>query len=816
MERPLVLPVLAFAAGILISDTVQPPLWLAGILALGVFLLRWLPRNAPSIRLAIACVAVGCWHHSVFSDPTHPWAPGQVIPRAPTLGWVTGIVADTGESRIRAASPGSPAPGRRMELELESVRLRAGDPQPVRGRIHVRFRNTTGVTPVRGQRVEVFGILSEPPGALLPGGFDLRHYLRALGMVRQMESEDVGDWRVLEEAAGTGWLDRFLPWAQAVLKRGLPDDPAARLVRAMVLGWRGGLDDDWRQWFVESGTMHVFAISGLHIALVATVLVQILRLVRLGRAACGWVAIPLTWAYVAATGWQASAIRAAVMSSVVILGWSLRRPSDVLNSVAAAAGILLVFDPGQLFQAGFQLSFGVVIGMVMWTGRVSDWMEGWIRPDPLVPDSERSGWQRWMWGALRGVGVNLAGTGAAWAASLPLGIHHFHVVSLASLGANLLVVPLSGMALMSGMGSIALGAWWPAGSEWLNQSAWVWMRAMMWVSEGAARIPWGHWYQSAPAGWWWMGYGGWLLVILPAGWKPWRKRGWLWAVGLAWVVAAGIGLWRADRTTRITCLPWGAGVLVESGLGRTTLFDCGSRAVAKRTLPEWLRVRGVDRLGAAVACSGESRFGGGWPGLMEAIPMEAWWSVPALRKGGALGAAQTAATGSGIPIRRLVAGRGVEGWDVLWPEAGQGERRSDAASLVLVKEVGGVRCLLIPSLNPEAQRRLLARVGDGLRADVVIAGMPSLGEPLIPELLEAIAPEGIVVLAGERPAMNRVPVRTRDRLKGLGVPVWFTDENGAVTLRCRDGSWWVEGMGGTLTADPDPGTEGDAQQQSEN
>jgi competence protein ComEC len=815
MERPLVFPVLALALGILISETVQPPLWLAAILAVGAFLLRWWPGNSPSIQLTLACVAVGCWHHAVVMDQSHPWASGQVIPREPTLGWVNGVVVDTGGDRMRPGTTEAPALGRRLRLELESVRYGSGEARPVRGRIQVRFRDSAGVTPQLGQRVEVYGILSEPPPAQLPGGYDVRRYLRALGMVRQMESEDVRDWRVLEEGPGPGWLERFLPWAHGVLQRGLPDDPAARLVRAMVLGWRGGLDEDWREWFVESGTMHVFAISGLHIALVATVLVQVLRLVRLGRGACGWLAIPLTWAYVAATGWQASAIRAAVMSSVVIVGWSLRRPSDVMNSVAAAAGILLVFDPGQLFQAGFQLSFGVVTGMVVWTERISDWLAGWIRPDPLVPDGERSGWQVWMWGVLRGISVNLAGTMAAWAASLPLGIHHFHVVSLSSLGANLLVIPLSGMALMSGMGSIALGGWWAGGSELLNQSAWVWMRAMMAVSEGAARIPWGHWYQSAPTGWWWWGYGWWMLVVLPGGWKPWRKRGWRWALGLAWVLGAGIGLWQADRTTRITCLPWGAGVLVESGLGRTALFDCGSRAVAKRTLPEWLRVRGVDRLDAGVACSGESRFGGGWPGLMEAIPMEAWWSVPALRKGGALGAAQSAASGHGVPIRRLVAGRTVEGWDVLWPEAGNEERRSDAASLVLAGTVGQVRCLLIPSLNPEAQRRLLVRWGAGLRAQLVIAGMPGMGEPLIPELMEVIGPEGIVVLAGERPAMNRVPRTVRTRLKGLGVPVWFTDEVGTVTLRCRAGHWWVEVVGGTLTGDPDPGREGDAQQQSE-
>jgi len=200
---------------------------------------------------------------------------------------------------------------------------------------------------------------------------------------------------------------------------------------------------------------------------------------------------------------------------------------------------------------------------------------------------------------------------------------------------------------------------------------------------------------------------------------------------------------------------------------------------------------------------------------MEALPMEAWWTVPELRKGGALRAAQEAARARGIPIRRLVAGRSVEGWEVLWPLADGEERRSDAASLVLLGRPGGVRCLLVPGLNPEAQRRLVAREGDGLKAEVLIAGMPSLGEPLVDELLGAVSPEVIVVLAAERPAMHRVSVRCRQRLRSRGVPVWFTDEAGAVTVGCRGGRWWVKGQGGVLTMQPGPGREGDAHQERE-
>jgi competence protein ComEC len=115
----------------------------------------------------------------------------------------------------------------------------------------------------------------------------------------------------------------------------------------MTLGWRTALTEDVSRSFVESGTMHVFAISGLHIALLAGVMVAMLRLCRVDRSIAGGVVVPALWFYVAATGWQPSAVRSAVMTTVVVGSWMLRRPGDGLNSLALAAVIILVADPGQ-------------------------------------------------------------------------------------------------------------------------------------------------------------------------------------------------------------------------------------------------------------------------------------------------------------------------------------------------------------------------------------------------------------------------------------------------------------------------------------
>lgn len=788
MERPFVGPVLALMLGMSLSNFLPLPAMAGLALAFIGLLVWWWPRGSNLWRLRLACLLVGFGHHAVWADATGPRDPAAIIPSEPVLGWVRGRVTDPGEPR--ESSAGRDRVTRTLELRTEQWRVRNGAWGTMEGTVRIRFRDARGVNPIRNQQAEVFGTFGAPEHPLLPGSFDYRAHLRALGIHRVGQADGVADWRPVPGAIDVSWSDRFIPWAHGVLARGLPDDPAARLIRSMVLGWRGGLEDEWRKAFLESGTLHVFAISGLHIALVAGLLVQVLRLVRVDRARCGWIVIPVIWFYVAATGWQASAVRSAVMSSVVVLGWSLRRPSDLLNSLAASAWLILWPDPGQLFQAGFQLSFGVVAGMAIWSRPMEGWMGGFLQPDPLVPEASRGRFWRWCSGPARWIGVNLSASAAAWITSLPLGVHYFHLISFTGLLANLVVVPVSGLCLVAGLLSLAAAPLFPALSEWMNQSAWLWMRGMMEAGAGASRIPGGDWHVASPEWGWWVLYGWMLFGLLPLWVAGKRIPGWrIWPAALA-AAAAGFLTWRQAGTTVLTCLPWGAGVLVEQGWARDQLIDVGPAYWSRRILPEWLGIRGINRLEDAIAAAGESRFAGGWPGLFAGVPVEAWWTGPEGRSGGALRASHEAAHLHGIPVRRLLAGRRVDPWEVLWPPAEAPGIRSDDQALVLRAEFGGVICCLIPSLNPEAQARLVDRMADRLRSDLVIVGMPGRGEPLTPKLLAALRPRAVVVLAGERPATHRVPKAVRTRLRNA-VPdgaVWFTDEVGAVTVRFRSGA----------------------------
>ena len=250
-----------------------------------------------------------------------------------------------------------------VEIERDS------DWQEGVGRVAVSTPGTLDSGFFAGRTVEINGTLQMPKGPAAEGLFDYRTFLRQQGIYYFLQVERTNDWKLLLEAGSPKarpWCDGFRDWAQRVLAKGLPEeDEPLRLLWAMVLGWKPALTQEVAQPFMRSGTLHIFAISGLHIALIAGILVSLLRVFQIPRGACGLVVIPLIWFYTAATGWQASAIRSTVMMTIVIGGWALKRPSHLLNSLAGAGFVILIWEPTQLFQAGFQLSFFVVLGLAL-------------------------------------------------------------------------------------------------------------------------------------------------------------------------------------------------------------------------------------------------------------------------------------------------------------------------------------------------------------------------------------------------------------------------------------------------------------------
>lgn len=794
---------LCFAAGIALADRFSAPLewwWVATCL---LWAGCWLWENVRVRAILVLVAAVGGLNLVQRSEPLSPHDLRHVVAhRVPALVTVRGTLVDTPTLQVRMRD-GEPMLRTAAWLELTAIQ-REGQWIPARGRVIVWTAGELGPGYHGGQGVEVEGVLSEPASAAAPGLFDYRRWLARRGVHYQLRVDSVGDWRVCHPTVPVPWTDRFEAWASGQLERGLPSDLAVGLLRAMTLGWRTALTDEVSEVFMRSGTMHVFAISGLHIGLLSGILLTLFQVVRLPRAACAVLVIPLIWFYTAATGWQPSAVRATTMMTVVALSWALVRPGDLLNSLGWAALVILAWEPRQLFHAGFQLSFAVVASLALWMPRIEEWVHERTSGDSLRPPELESVWRRWWRSAVRRVGLAVGTSWAAWVGSWPLIAWHFHLVTPVTLLANLVVVPCAALALMSCLGSWMAGWVWETAGVWFNHSAWLWMWVMQKASEWAARLPWGSWYVRPPAMWEVAGFYAWVAWALTGG----RSGLWAWRLWLA-VGVLGSGLmvgtrWYQSRSWEAVLLPSREAVVLWSrdpGSGIGWLVNCGNASDVEFVVKPFLRAQGQNRVSAVGVSPALAAYGGGLPAIVEGFRPSRVLTAEGVVRSRVIREVLADSEKRGIAVERLGRGSTVGVWRVLHPAAADRFPRAAEAAWVLWGQWRGVDVLWVGGLGRDGLKVLLERE-PGLRAHGLILGGTSLDPGIVGDLLQRTGPQWVLFADGLPGRPVRESRGVRAELARYGVPFWCTSEVGAVCLQVDRRRWTLRSVRGELGSGP--------------
>jgi competence protein ComEC len=780
--RPFLLPAIAFAAGILGAEFVSSTavLWfLVAVVGLAASSLIEALREA---GLPLAYAGGGALAFLGTQTPIDPLELRWQLAGGPAVVAVRGVLAEAPSIRL------SERRGTLAERTVVRMQVSAWDPggggwRLATGTLLVGSRGVPDGRYFRGQSVELHGLAKSPPGPAAPGLLDYETHLRRLGIGLVLQCDAPQDWALgPDPRTDPPWDERFLAWARARLSRGLPDDEATRLIWGMLLGWRTALHDEVDDVFMRSGTLHLFAISGLHIALIAAWMVGLLRLGRVPRPVCGGLSIPCIWGYVAATGWQASAVRSAVMCSVVVGTWSLRRPADLINSLSLAALSLLAWDPGQLFQAGFVLSFGVVGALPILTPAFESalWRFRPMAPDPLLPERLWTRQRRWFEAALRRLLPSVATGLAAFAASTPWTIGFFHLVSPVSVPANLIAVPLGGLVLVSGLISLSV----PVGTETWNGAAWTAMHFLVRWSRSCADWPFAWWAVGRVPWPIWLPYGFALILWVRGpdararpGWMRWRY--WLWLSG----GALATSLWM-ERQSEIQVFGAGEALLVDQpGRRRDFLLDCGDDSAARQVVVPGVQAAGIRSLDSLLVSHGDIRHGGGATQALERLEIPRV-VLPRVRlRSPSLVRLTPWARSHHVVVETIAASERFHDWEVVHPWPNEAFARADDASLCLRGELGGWRILIAPDLGPLGQESLVRRHGGGFPADVLITGIPRSGEAATDRFLAMLGPRLLIVATGRLPATERTPRTTRRRLLNQTFHVLFTEEVGALRLR---------------------------------
>lgn len=270
-----------------------------------------------------------------------------------------------------------------------------------------------------------------------PGGFDRRSWAASRGMYHETFA-GTDDWRVVGHA--WRWTDLFEPARQHITAwlaaSGLGHRESA-LVKALVLGLRDELDNEQKNAFVKSGTVHVLAVSGTHVGFIYALLVFMFGWWGGGGRARLWrgvVILLALWGYAGLTGACPSVLRATIMFTLFTLAGMSRRRNEALNSLFAAALLLLLWEPHMLIEIGFQLSFLAVLGIILFYQPL---LRLWVPGNRFVG---------YLW-SLTAVSL------AAQVLTTPLSLYLFKAFPIWFLPANLVVVYVAGIAVY---GAVAL------------------------------------------------------------------------------------------------------------------------------------------------------------------------------------------------------------------------------------------------------------------------------------------------------------------------------------------------------------------------
>lgn len=541
LRAPLLWLLLPFAAGLVLADAFPPPpdLWRTLAWALlpvaGLTLLlarsphRWAERG-----VGAALLGCGLWLGYV-------WLPLRSPPR---IAWTHPPREVNVVLEIEQIFP--PLPQRKTFSGLARVVDAEGPAAFIRGqRVYFAAIRRISTQPEISGHYRFRGVIEAVPE---PGdGRGFEQYLAAQGVhVRIMRGH------LREETQPPTAFRRFCRRAEArleeILRHGLEDHPQLiSLYLAMLLGEKAVLGTEQENAFMRTGVFHIFSISGLHVAAIALAIVSVLTLLRVPRRAGAIAGLATLWLYVQVTGGSTPAERAFLMIAFATATQMLRLPGNLLAALAAAAFTTLLLEPRQLFTTGFQMSYSVVVALIVMGIPLSDrWQQAW-QPWRDLPEADWSRRQHGVRTLGRALLGGLAITCAALLASTPSSIGNFGLFSPGALLANLLVVPLASLAIAAGFVSLLAGliGLMPV-SLLFNHAAGVLITAMeAMVLQGAA-LPGMYFTASFHAGWM---TGASLVILLGtmllAADRRWRRPWGFWlpvaALGLVLILGVKFG-----------------------------------------------------------------------------------------------------------------------------------------------------------------------------------------------------------------------------------------------------------------------------------
>lgn len=741
---------------------------------------------------------------------------------------------------LRPAPPANPLRamemGPRSETMLRVQQIRDGPTwRSVSGYCKLRVAGVLSQIHA-GDRLLLFGQLGKLPQMKNPGQYDWQSKERSEGRTCQLFCATSDCVTVIQASNGWSlsyWIDPLRTWCQQVLSRYVGPELGG-LAGAILLGAREGLDPRASTSYLQTGTVHLLVVSGLHVGILASLLWSIVRLGLLPRHRVLLLTAAVIVTYAVLVGSRPPVVRATVIVVMWLLAMALGRKPSGANILAAAALVVLAWNPSELFRGGTQLSFVSVAVLAAY----ARWMSARGPLDPLdrlllaaLPWYRRA--IRWI---LRSFWHVIVASALIWLITMPLVAYHFHILAPIGVLISPLVWPLFTVALVAGLGTIVCG-WLPPVASLLGQVCAVCLQGLQATVQWAQGMEFGHAYVPGPP-WWWLliSYAGLAWLALQWGWQPdsgqaaaglnvGSHRGLrigpvvrqialvvCWLASGAWLATA-----RAANHDSMVCtfLAMGHGtcVVLELPGGQTVLYDVGSIGSpegASRCVAAYLWSRGITHIDAIVLSHADIDHYNGIPGLLERFSVDGIYVSPHMfdkPSGVLLGSdsrqpvvtkfveTRTAPEylrlmieSRGVPLRvvalsdQLPATDSHTRMEVLHPDRQRVAGRDNANSILLSVEYEGWRILLPGDLESPGLEAVMA--GSPYDCDVLLAPHHGSVHSNPAGFATWCNPEWVVV-SGKYPGIE---TSMADSYRQQGAEVVYTSTQGAIRFTLtRDG-----------------------------
>ena len=646
-----------------------------------------------------------------------------------------------------------------------------------------------------GREVYLAGELMAINTVRNPGEFDLRHYLQSNGIYARFYPKDIEQSCFGAEAKNNLLNLLVFPVRKSIAARIdlMIGGEEAKFLKGLIIGERSEIPMEVKNAFINSGVMHILAVSGLHVVIVTFILLIIFQMLRIPEKIRLIITCVLLVYYIYLTGNSPSVARSVIMAIVFLFGKILERKNDIFNVLAFSAIILLLIDSEQLFQPGFQLSYVAVFAIIYLYPKLYGLKN-------LLPDILKD--NRFIISVFSLLGVSVA----AGLGTLPFTSIYFGKISLISFFANIIVVPLSNIILALGMIAVALSylSLWLADIYAQATSLLTWI--LLNVVDRLGNLHFSYLdarFSTVHS----LLFYAFLYLVINIDQRKLR------IVSII-MILIGLNLWlyafqifnSPNSLLRITFLDVGQGdaVFIEFPNGRNMLIDGGPRTFStnagSRFITPFLKYRGITTINTIVISHFHDDHIGGIPFLLRQFKIGRVYDACSVTNSSISREYLMLIDSLRIPRGCLYAGMSIENYTdmrmyVLHPS---GEYLSTKSKIhkgynnqsVVIKILYGNTSLLLPGdAEEDAENYIGEHFGNFLKSDLLKLPHHGSATSTIPQFYSYISPKIAVISVGMKNKFGHPSPLILRRLIDTGCQYFRTDEKGAIIME-SDGVKW--------------------------